>query len=142
MEIAVIYWSGTGNTKMMAEAVAEGIAEAGAQAVVKSVSEITPDEAVAYDKIAFGCSAMGAEVLEETEFEPFFTMVEDNLKGKKVVLFGSYGWGDGEWMRDWEARMMAAGAEVVGGEGVICHETPDEEGLEACRELGEKLANA
>ena len=93
MEIAVIYWSGTGNTKMMAEAVAEGIAEAGAQAVVKSVSEITPDEAAAYDKIAFGCSAMGAEVLEETEFEPFFTMVEDNLKGKKVVLFGSYGWG-------------------------------------------------
>ena len=93
MEIAVIYWSGTGNTKMMAEAVAEGIAEAGAQAVVKSVSEITPDEAAAYDKIAFGCSAMGAEVLEETEFEPFFAMVEDNLKGKKIVLFGSYGWG-------------------------------------------------
>ena len=93
MEIAVIYWSGTGNTKMMAEAVAEGIAEAGEQAVVKSVSEITPDEAAAYDKIAFGCSAMGAEVLEETEFEPFFTIVEDNLKGKKVVLFGSYGWG-------------------------------------------------
>ena len=83
MEIAVIYWSGTGNTKMMAEAVAEGIAEAGAQAVVKSVSEITPDEAAAYDKIAFGCSAMGAEVLEETEFEPFFTMVEDKFKRQK-----------------------------------------------------------
>ena len=110
MEIAVIYWSGTGNTKMMAEAVAEGIAEAGAQAVVKSVSEITPDEAVAYDKIAFGCSAMGAEVLEETEFEPFFTMVEDNLKGKKVVLFGSYGWG-GSYMQDWEVRVQADGAE-------------------------------
>ena len=110
MEIAVIYWSGTGNTKMMAEAVAEGIAEAGAQAVVKSVSEITPDEAAAYDKIAFGCSAMGAEVLEETEFEPFFTMVEDNLKGKKIVLFGSYGWG-GSYMQDWEARVQADGAE-------------------------------
>lgn len=110
MEIAVIYWSGTGNTKMMAEAVAEGIAEAGAQAVVKSVSEITPDEAAAYDKIAFGCSAMGAEVLEETEFEPFFTMVEDNLKGKKVVLFGSYGWG-GSYMQDWEARVQADGAD-------------------------------
>ena len=112
MEIAVIYWSGTGNTKMMAEAVAEGIAEAGAQAVVKSVSEITPDEAAAYDKIAFGCSAMGAEVLEETEFEPFFTMVEDNLKGKKVVLFGSYGWG-GSYMQDWEARVQADGAELL-----------------------------
>ncbi len=79
MEIAVIYWSGTGNTQMMAEAVAEGIKEAGATAALKNVSEITPDEAAAYDKIAFGCSAMGAEVLEESEFEPFFTMLEDKL---------------------------------------------------------------
>ena len=140
MEIAVIYWSGTGNTKMMAEAVAEGIAEAGAQAVVKSVSEITPDEAATYDKIAFGCSAMGAEVLEETEFEPFFTMVEDNLKGKKVVLFGSYGWGDGQWMRDWEERMSGAGATISGGEGVICQEAPDADALAACEALGKALA--
>ena len=85
---------------------------------------------------------MGAEVLEESAMEPFVMEVEGFAAGKKIALFGSYGWGDGEWMRDWEARMMAAGAEVVGGEGVICHETPDEEGLEACRELGEKLANA
>ena len=128
MEIAVIYWSGTGNTKMMAEAVAEGIAEAGAQAVVKSVSEITPEEAAAYDKIAFGCSAMGAEVLEETEFEPFFTMVEDNLKGKKIVLFGSYGWG-GSYMQDWEARVQADGAELLAAR-------------QECKEIGSLLAKA
>ena len=141
MEIAVIYWSGTGNTKMMAEAVAEGIAEAGAQAVVKSVSEITPDEAAAYDKIAFGCSAMGAEVLEESEFEPFFTMVEDNLKGKKVVLFGSYGWGDGEWMRNWESVCHEAGANLI-CDFVIANEAPDDEAVEACKAMGAALANA
>lgn len=140
MEIAVIYWSGTGNTKMMAEAVAEGIAEAGAQAVVKSVSEITPDEAAAYDKIAFGCSAMGAEVLEETEFEPFFTMVEDNLKGKKVVLFGSYGWG-GSYMQDWEARVQADGAELL-QPGVLAMGEPDDAARQECKEIGSLLAKA
>lgn len=140
MEIAVIYWSGTGNTKMMAEAVAEGIAEAGAQAVVKSVSEITPDEAAAYDKIAFGCSAMGAEVLEETEFEPFFTMVEDNLKGKKVVLFGSYGWG-GSYMQDWEARVQADGAELL-HPGVLAMGEPDDAARQECKEIGSLLAKA
>ncbi len=140
MEIAVIYWSGTGNTKMMAEAVAEGIAEAGAQAVVKSVSEITPDEAAAYDKIAFGCSAMGAEVLEETEFEPFFTMVEDNLKGKKVVLFGSYGWG-GSYMQDWEARVKADGAELL-HPGVLAMGEPDDVARQECKEIGSLLAKA
>ena len=139
MEIAVIYWSGTGNTKMMAEAVAEGIAEAGAQAVVKSVSEITPDEAAAYDKIAFGCSAMGAEVLEETEFEPFFTMVDDNLKGKKVVLFGSYGWGDGEWMRNWEDRMKGDNCALF-EQGLIINLTPDDEGKKQCEEFGKRFA--
>lgn len=140
MEIAVIYWSGTGNTKMMAEAVAEGIAEAGGQAVVKSVSEITPDEAAAYDKIAFGCSAMGAEVLEETEFEPFFTMVEDNLKGKKVVLFGSYGWG-GSYMQDWEARVQADGAELL-RPGVLAMGEPDDAARQECKEIGSLLAKA
>ena len=154
MEIAVIYWSGTGNTKMMAEAVAEGIAEAGAQAVVKSVSEITPDEAAAYDKIAFGCSAMGAEVLEETEFEPFFAMVEDNLKGKKIVLFGSYGWGGsymqdwearvqwgGSYMQDWEARVQADGAELL-HPGVLAMGEPDDAARQECKEIGSLLGKA
>ena len=136
MKAAVIYWSGTGNTEQMANAIAEG---AGAE--LFSVSDFTGDIAD-YDRIAFGCSAMGDEVLEESEFEPFFTAIEGALSGKTIALFGSYGWGDGQWMRDWEERMTGAGATLVGGEGLMCHETPDEEGLEACKELGRQLANA
>lgn len=126
----------------MAEAVADGIRKAGKEAEVAFVGTVPADTLKDASTFALGCPAMGAEVLEESAMEPFVMEVEGFAAGKKIALFGSYGWGDGEWMRDWEARMMAAGAEVVGGEGVICHETPDEEGLEACRELGEKLANA
>ena len=131
-----------GNTQAMAEAVADGIRKAGKEAEVAFVGTVPTDTLKDASAFALGCPAMGAEVLEESAMEPFVMEVEGFAAGKKIALFGSYGWGDGEWMRDWEARMMAAGAEVVGGEGVICHETPDEEGLEACRELGEKLANA
>ena len=103
-QIPVIFWTGTGNTQMMADAVAEAINAAGAEAVVKNVSEITADEAAGYDALALGCPAMGAEVLEECEFEPFFTELEGKLAGKKVALFGSYGWG-GTYMQDWEAEV-------------------------------------
>ena len=131
-----------GNTQAMAEAVADGIRKAGKEAEVAFVGTVPADTLKDASAFALGCPAMGAEVLEESAMEPFVMELEGFAAGKKIALFGSYGWGDGEWMRDWEARMRAAGAEVVGGEGVICHETPDEEGLEACRELGEKLANA
>ena len=80
-------------------------------------------------------------MLEESEMEPFVMAVETFAKGKKIALFGSYGWGDGQWMRDWTERMQSAGAEIVGGEGLICNETPDEEALEECRELGKQLAS-
>ena len=133
-QIAVIYWSGTGNTQAMAEAVA-----AGAGAELFSVSEIGVEQAAGFQKLALGCPAMGAEVLEEEEFEPFFTALEPFLSGKKVALFGSYGWGDGEWMRNWQQRTEAAGAEICGGEGLILNETPDANGLAACRKLGEEL---
>ena len=99
MKTAVIYWSGTGNTEAMAKAVAEG---AGAE--LFTVSEFSGN-VEDYDAIAFGCPAMGAEMLEEGEFDPFFTEIESRLSGKKVGLFGSYGWGDGEWMRNWETRV-------------------------------------
>ena len=89
---------------------------------------------------ALGCPAMGAEVLEESEMEPFVAEVESFAAGKTIALFGSYGWGDGEWMRDWTDRMTSAGATVVNGEGLICHETPDEDGLSECVELGKALA--
>ncbi len=133
MKAAVIYWSGTGNTEAMANAVAEG---AGVQAC--SVSDFTGniDD---YDAIAFGCSAMGDEVLEESEFEPFFAEAEQKLSGKRIALFGSYGWGDGQWMRDWVDRVNGLGVTLVGDEGLIINEMPDEAGLEQCRALGAAL---
>lgn len=141
-KIAVIYWTQTGNTEQMANAVCEGIKNAGAEAVLLSVPAVTAQEAAGYDRLALGCPAMGAEVLEEAEFEPFFTELEGKLGGKRVALFGSYGWGDGQWMRDWTARVDDAGAIVVGGEGLIAHETPDDDALAACRALGESLVKA
>lgn len=133
MKTAVIYWSGTGNTEEMAKAVAEG---AGAE--LFAVSDFKGDIAD-YDRVAFGCPSMGDEVLEESEFEPFFTNIEGKLSGKPIGLFGSYGWGDGQWMRDWCERCKAAGAEVL-GEGVIANEAPDADSLGRCKALGEALA--
>ena len=134
MKIAVIYWSGTGNTEMMAQAIAEG---SGGE--LFKVSDFSGNPAD-YDKIAFGCPAMGAEVLEEEEFDPFFTGIENILSGKDVALFGSYGWGDGEWMRNWEERTSAAGAKLFGGEGLMVNETPTDDDMEKCRAFGADFA--
>ena len=130
---AIIYWSGTGNTEQMAAAVAEG-----ANAELFSVSEFS-GKLSDYDRLAFGCSAMGAEELEESEFEPFFAEAESGLNGKTIALFGSYGWGDGEWMRSWVKRAEDDGAVIVGGEGLIANEAPSDDDLEKCRELGRAL---
>ena len=139
-KIYVVYWSQTGNTEAMAEAVARGIRSEGKESAVVEVGSISPEELKEEAVFALGCPAMGAEVLEESEMEPFVETLEAFVKGKTVGLFGSYGWGDGEWMRDWEARMQQAGANVIGGEGVICQETPDQEALEKWEELGKNLA--
>ena len=139
-KIYVVYWSQTGNTEAMAEAVATGIRSEGKESAVVEVGSISSEELKEEAVFALGCPAMGAEVLEESEMEPFVETLEAFVKGKTVGLFGSYGWGDGEWMRDWEARMQQAGANVIGGEGVICQETPDQEALEKCEELGKNLA--
>ena len=139
-QIIVAYWSQTGNTEAMANAVAEGIKEAGKDAAVLPISAVSMDDLKAADSFALGCPAMGAEVLEEGEMEPFVTEVEGFVSGKKVGLFGSYGWGDGQWMRDWEDRMNAAGAVIATGEGVIAHEAPDDDAIAACRALGKALA--
>lgn len=138
-KIAVVYWSGTGNTESMAAMVAAGAKEAGAEAVLLTATEFGPDQMDAYDAIAFGCPSMGAEQLEESEFEPMFSACEAKLSGKKIGLFGSYGWGDGEWMRNWEERAKNDGATLVGGEGLIVNETPDDEALEKCAALGAEL---
>ncbi|MGN0371970.1 MAG: flavodoxin [Enterocloster sp.] len=139
-EIVVAYWSQTGNTEAMAQAVAQGIEEAGKKAKVTEISGISPQDLKDAAAFALGCPAMGAEVLEESEMEPFVMEVEGFASGKKIGLFGSYGWGDGQWMRDWEERMTNAGAEIVSGEGVIAQEAPDDESLEKCRALGKALA--
>lgn len=138
MQIPVIYWSGSGNTEQMAQAVAAAINEAGAEALLKNVSEISADEAAGYASLALGCPAMGAEVLEECEFEPFMAELEASLAGKKVALFGSYGWG-GSYMQDWEQRVRDAGAELV-ADGVLAMGAPDDAALEQCAELGRLLA--
>ena len=136
---AVIFWSQTGNTEQMANAIADGIREGGMEVDVLNVADTTPADAVKYAKIALGCPAMGAEVLEEGEFQPMFDSVEGKLGGKKTGLFGSYGWGDGEWMRNWEETCRTAGAVLV-CDSVTCNEAPDEDALEDCRALGKALA--
>ena len=112
-KIAVVYWSGTGNTEAMAAAGVEGAKEKGAEVSLLTASEFSPEQVSEYDAIAFGCPSMGSEQLEESEFEPMFTACEGRLSGKSIALFGSYGWGDGEWMRSWEARCYDDGANLV-----------------------------
>lgn len=137
-KIAVVYWSQTGNTETMAAAVAEGIKEKGAEAVLMTASEFDASMMDDYDGLAFGCPAMGAEVLEEDEFQPMFDSCEAKLEGKKIALFGSYGWGDGEWMRNWEETCVSHGAALACG-SVICNEAPDDEAIGNCKALGAAL---
>ena len=139
MKIAVIYWSQTGNTQAMAEHILAGLKGAGADADMFSVSEISPEDAAQYGVLLLGCPAMGAEELESEEFEPFYTRLEGLIAGKTVGLFGSYDWGDGEWMRTWQQRVVAAGGVMI-EDGLICNNTPDVDALSACRALGEKAA--
>lgn len=138
--VKIVFWSQGGNTAAMAAAVAEGVQEAGSKAEIINVSDASAADLQSMKGFALGCPAMGAEVLEEMEMEPFMCELEGSLAGKSVGLFGSYGWGDGQWMRDWEERCKAAGAAVVGGEGVICQETPDDDAIASCRALGRTLA--
>ena len=135
-KVIVVYWSQTGNTAAMAEAVGQGITEAGKEAVICDVSSASIEELKAAKAFAMGCPAMGAEVLEEGEMEPFVAEVESFASGKKIGLFGSYGWGDGQWMRDWWDRAGKDGAKLYGDEGLIINETPDDAGLEQCRSFG------
>ena len=137
-KIAVVYWSGTGNTEAMAEAVLEGAKGAGAEAEIFKAAEFDTSTVENYDAIAFGCPSMGSEQLEEDEFEPMFKACEPALSGKKVGLFGSYGWGDGEWMQTWEDQCKELGAHLVCN-SVIANEAPDDTALAACRNLGAAL---
>lgn len=137
-KIAVVYWSGTGNTEAMANAVADGAKRAGANVTLYTAPEFSASLMEEFDAIAFGCPSMGAEQLEDSEFEPMFTDCESKLSGKKIALFGSYGWGDGEWMRSWEDTCRSDGA-ILACDSVICMETPDEAAEADCRSLGATL---
>lgn len=138
-KIAVVYWSGTGNTEAMAQAVVSGAKEKGAEAVMFTASEFDSSMMDQFDAVAFGCPSMGAEELEESEFAPMFSACESKLSGKKIALFGSYGWGDGEWMRNWEETCTSDGA-VLACNSVICNETPDDAAVAECNALGAALA--
>ena len=135
---AIVFWSATGNTEAMADAVKDGAQEAGAEVSVFSAADFDADMVADFDAIAFGCPAMGDEVLEEDEFQPMFDAVLPALSGKKVALFGSYGWGDGQWMRDWEEACQTAGV-TLACECVIANEAPDDEAVAACKALGAAL---
>ena len=137
-KIAVVYWSGTGNTEAMANAVANGAKNAGAEVELLPAGAFGAEQMDAYSAIAFGCPAMGAETLEESEFEPMFSGCEGKLSGKKVGLFGSYGWGDGEWMRTWAETCRNDGAVLV-SDGVICCNAPDDDAVRQCEALGAAL---
>lgn len=140
MSVSVVYWSGTGNTQAMAEAVAEGIREGGAEAVLMEVGNADAAALAEEKAFALGCPSMGAEQLEEAEMEPFVEALEPLVAGKTILLFGSYGWGDGEWMRDWAERMRNAGAVLIRDEGITANDAPDDEALEECRAAGKELA--
>ncbi len=138
-KLAIVYWSGTGNTEAMAQAVAAGAKEAGAEVTVLTASEFGPEQIGTYNAIAFGCPSMGAESLEDSEFEPMFSACTPSLSGKRLGLFGSYGWGCGDWMADWKQTCISAGA-VLAAEPVICCGAPDGDAEASCRTLGSALA--
>lgn len=134
MKAAVVYWSATGNTEAMANEIVNGVKEAGGEAELLRAGEFDAEAAFQYDAFAFGCPAMGAEELEDTEFLPMWEQVSGRLEQKPVVLFGSYGWGDGEWMNTWKE---SAPCTVLAS--CICQDAPDSEKQAECRALGAKL---
>lgn len=139
-KVYVVYWSQTGNTEAMANMLADGVKEAGKSVELVEASDVNIDELLANDGFAIGCPAMGAEELEDSVIEPLVAELEGKLSGKSLVLFGSYDWGDGEWMRTWVDRMTGAGATVITGEGIIANNEPDSEAEKALKAAGVKLA--
>ena len=138
-EVKIVYWSGTGNTASMAEAIAKGVEAAGGSSALLQFENITPSDLVGETAYALGCPSMGAEQLEESVVDPFVEELVSSVSGKKILLFGSYGWGDGEWMRNWVEQMTDAGAEMIVAEGVICNEAPDDEANATLHEAGKAL---
>lgn len=137
-KIAVVYWSGTGNTEKMANFIAEGAKASGAEVELFTASDFNEDKISDYKALAFGCPSMGAEELEDSEFEPMYQSVKSSLKGKTIGLFGSYGWGDGEWMRNWQEDCESAGANLA-DDAIICSGEPDDGIANDLKNLGKLL---
>ena len=140
-KVAIVFWSGSGNTEAMANAIKDGVEKAGAVCDLSFVSDFDISSVGSYDGIMLGCPAMGAEVLEESEFQPAYDEMESSLSGKSVALFGSYGWGTGEWMESWEAQVKEAGADLF-EKGLIINEAPDDDGLKSCEEFGMRFVQS
>ncbi|HAT57071.1 MAG TPA: flavodoxin [Veillonellaceae bacterium] len=138
---AIVYWTGSGNTEAMAQAVEEGAKSAGAETFLSFVSDTSAADISAYDHIILGCPAMGNEELEEYEFEPFFDELLPQMKGKKVGIFGSYAWNQGDWIKTWKERMEEAGV-TLAADPVKAYSYPDDDALAACKALGETIAKA
>ncbi|WP_237037347.1 flavodoxin [Mediannikoviicoccus vaginalis] len=138
-KIAVVYWSGTGNTEKMANAIVDSAKENGADVSLFESDDFGAEKMDEFDRVAFGCPAMGDEVLEEESFEPMFTACEEKLSGKEIAIFGSYEWNNGEWMVDWESRVNGKGAKLV-YPPLPAYDDPDAEAIEKCKELGKALA--
>ena len=136
----IVYYSASGNTEKMANLIAEGLANGGKTAEVINVSNANADIFDNEEIVILGCPAMGDEVLEENEFEPFVEEISSKISGKKVALFGSYGWGDGQWMRDWQERMESLGCTLI-ADGLIIQNEPEDNSPE-CIELGMTIAKA
>ena len=141
VKVAIVYWSGTGNTQAMAHAIKDGVERSGNAVEIFEVDQFRVDDFKDYQGYIFGCPAMGAEVLEEGSFEPFFTAAESHLKDKPVALFGSYGWGGGEWMRTWAERTRMDGAKLY-NDGLIVENGPTDDDLKNCVKLGEEFARS
>ena len=137
---AIVYWSGTGNTEALANKIYESAKSLGKDVQIFTAGEFSEDKVGEFDTVIYGCPSMGCEQLEDFEFEPMFESCKPKLKDKSIALFGSYGWGDGQWMREWAERVTGEGATVVNGEGLICQETPDDAMIEECKNLGKALA--
>ncbi|MGG7097039.1 flavodoxin [Clostridium sardiniense] len=139
MKINIIYWTGSGNTEEMANLIAKGAREEGAEVNIKTVDGASIDDVKNCDVVMLGSPAMGAEVIEECEMEPFVESIAGEVSGKSMVLFGSYGWGTGEWMTAWEDRMLDAGADLLERE-VIANEFPEGEAANKLIEIGKNIA--
>lgn len=133
----IVYYSGSGNTEKMAELIGEGIESTGKKAELIKIESASVNDIKDEEVIVFGCPAYGDENLEESYVEPFMDEIDGAISGKKVALFGSYGWGDGEWMRNWEERIKSMGAELV-KEGLTVNEAPDDE--DECINFGKEIA--